>query len=198
MTIKDLRGQYPLPYDPKKFRLGRDKMPVKRKPSEVDTVVVHQTACVFGPKADVEKRHRRGLLVPYHTLSFTDGVTVLGHDALEYTYHANAWNARSLGFAVEGEFPAFMGKETSRHTPYTELQADGARRGLKALVEMARAQGCPVTRFACHRQSSANRAGDPGQYWFRLLSRFARDELGLVVVDRETLGDGLPVPLEWL
>jgi hypothetical protein len=198
MTIKDFRDAHRLPYNPKRYKLDKRGLPVKRKPSTIDAVVLHQSACIFGPANNVEARHRRAMEIPYHALCFTDGVTVLGHPFADYCYHSNGLNARGLGFSVEGEFPAFIGKETSRSTPYTELQADGARRGLKAVVEMARAEGCPVEFLFAHRQSSINRAGDPGEYWFKLLSRFARDELGLTVLSDHRVGDGQPIPLAWL
>lgn len=193
-----MRGQARAPFDPKKFALDKRGAVVVRKPESIDAVTLHQTACIFGPVADDAKRKARALGVPYHALCFTDGVTVLGHSPLLYTYHANRLNARSLGFAVEGEFPPFIGKETARSTPYTEAQADGARRGLTRLVEDARALGCPIRYVFAHRQSNAKRAGDPGEYWFKLLSRFARDELGLETLPTLTVGDGQALPVKWL
>ncbi len=198
MTIKDLRDVHRVPYDPKKFSLDKWGLPNKRKAATIDAVTLHQTACIFGPHGNVEARHRRALGIPYHALTFTDGVTVLSHPELDYSYHAGSLNARSLGFAVEGEFPAAIGKETARSTPYTEAQADGARRGLKTLVENARALGCPIRYVLAHRQSSIKRAGDPGEYWFKLLSRFARDELGLETLPTLKVRDGQTLPENWL
>lgn len=196
--ILDMRGQARAPFDPKKFALDKRGEIVQRKPETIDSVTLHQSACIFGPLADDAKRKARALTIPYHALCYTDGVTVLSHHATDYTFHAGALNARSLGFCVEGEFPASIGKETTRSTPYTEAQADGARRGLKRLVEDARSGGCAIRYLFAHRQSSRNRAGDPGEYWFKLLSRFARDELGLEVLTTKTLRDGQAIPASWL
>lgn len=196
--IVDHRNKAQAPFDPKKFALDKHGRIVVRDPKTIDAVVIHQTACRIGPAADDKRRKARVLQWPYHAVTYSDGDTVLAHAPTLYTYHANSLNRRSLGFAVEGEFPARIGDELARHSAYTELQADGARRGLKRLVEDAREAGCPIRFLFAHRQSSANRTGDPGQHWFRLLSRFARDELGLEVDSSRTVGDGLAVPLEWL
>lgn len=196
--IVDHRGQAKAPFDPKKFALDRHGRIVVRDPKTIDAVVLHQTACSIGPAADDKRRKRRVLEWPYHAVAYSDGDTVLAHDVRLYTYHANALNKRSLGFAVEGEFPAFIGQELARHSAYTEGQADGARRGLKRLVEDARAAGCPIKYVLAHRQSSPNRTGDPGQYWFRLLFRFARDELGLEPLASLTVGGGNTIPPAWL
>ena len=193
-----MRGQARAPFDPKKFALDKRGAVIVRKPETIDAVVLHQSACIFGPVADDAKRKARALGIPYHALAFTDGVTVLGHSPLLYTYHANSLNKRSLGFAVEGHFPAFIGQEKSIHSPYTEAQADGARRGLKRLVEDARSLGCPIRYVLAHRQSSSKRAGDPGEYWFKLLSRFAKDELGLETLPMFKVGDGQDIPPKWL
>lgn len=198
MTILDMRGQARAPFDPKKFSLDKRGLIASRDPKTIDAVVLHQTACSIGPAADDAGRKRRVLEWPYHAVTYDDGDTVLAHDVRPYTYHANALNKRSLGFAVEGEFPAFIGGELARHSAYTEAQADGARRGLKRLVEDARAAGCPVKYVLAHRQSNIARGGDPGEYWFRLLSRFARDELGLETLPQLRVGGGQALPPKWL
>jgi hypothetical protein len=197
-VIVDLRGQARGPFDPKKFPLTKSGNITTRKPETVDAVVLHQVASNIGPAADDARRKRRVLAWPYHAVTYDDGDTVLAHSPLLYTYHANALNKRSLGFAVEGHFAAFLGQEKALHAPYTEAQADGARRGLKRLVEDARALGCPVKHVLAHRQSSINRGGDPGEYWFKLLSRFARDELGLETLPMFKVGNGQDIPPKWL
>ena len=198
MTVLDMRGHAKKPYDPKKFSLDKSGNISTRKPETIDAVVLHQTACSIGPAADDKRRKRRVLEWPYHAVTYDDGCTVLAHSPLLYTYHANSLNKRSLGFAVEGHFAAFIGQEMPIHSSYSEAQADGARRGLKRLVEDARALGCTIRYVLAHRQSSRNRAGDPGEYWFKLLSRFARDELGLETLPALTTGDGQTLPPKWL
>lgn len=198
MTVLDFRGQAKAPFDPKKFNLAKGGNITTRDPKTIDAVVLHQTACSIGPAADNARRKRRVLEWPYHAVTYDDGDTVLAHAPALYTYHANALNKRSLGFAVEGHFSAFIGQEKALHSPYTEAQADGARRGLKRLVGDARAAGCPVRYVLAHRQSNIARGGDPGEYWFRLLSRFARDELGLETLPQLRVGDGQALPPKWL
>lgn len=180
---------------------------LERDPATVDTICVHQTACVFGPAADLARRHDRAHDVPIHALAFRDGVLAMPYPLRWYLHHGNGYNARSLGIEIEGKYPGIGGEPPPQredgdvsHDPsiLDELTIATARRGVQELVQRGRALGMPITRIVAHRQSTASRRADPGQaIWTHVVREFAVAVLGLVEVPGEVLRDGRPIPTEW-
>lgn len=198
MIVFDWRDNHRVAYDPKKFRLNKGGAPVLRDAKKVDTIVVHQTACVFGPANNDQARRERALAIPYHALAFADGSLVLAHRAREYTYHAGRLNAGSIGFAVEGVFPLTGAPQKPPRGADLAALADHVRASLTVAVEAAREDGCDIRFLRAHRQSSAMRAPDPGEWLFRIMSSHAKRSLGLEIEPSFTIGDGLPIPSSWL
>lgn len=185
---------------------------LQRDPATVDTICVHQTACIFGPKADLARRHDRAHDVPIHALAFTDGVLALPYPLSWYLFHGNHWNARSLGIEIEGKYPGLGGEPvpyrpgahqdgddiTEAPTHLSDLTIATARRGIYELVTRGKALGMPITRIVAHRQSSGTRRADPGQaIWEHVVLAYAVAVLGLHEVPNEVLEDGRPIPKQW-
>lgn len=197
-----------------RFRMapgGHGKV-LERDPATVDTICVHQTACVFGPASDPARRHDRAHDVPIHALAFRDGVLALPYPLTWRLNHGNEWNGRSLGIEIEGKYPgiggevppyregaALDGHDVSEDpTVLDELTIETARRGIAELITRGRALGMPITRIVAHRQSSASRRADPGQaIWRHVVLEYAVAVLGLLEVPTEHVGDGSPIPPEW-
>lgn len=185
---------------------------LQRDPAIIDTICVHQTACIFGPMADPKRRHDRAHDVPIHAMAFRDGVLALPYPLTWYLFHGNDFNARSLGIEIEGKYPGIGGDPvpyrpgasqdgddiTEDPTILDELTIATARRGIYELVTRGKAMGMPITRIVAHRQASGSRRADPGQaIWKHVVLEFAVAVLGLKEVPGEVLRDGRPIPKAW-
>lgn len=199
----------------KRYRALPNGKVLVRAPETVTGIVVHQTACHFGPAADPARRHDRAHDIPIHAVAFRDGVVALPYPLTWDLYHGNQLNARSLGLEVEG---LFAGVEGTDHAPVHDAGGRGdlvaphpggtdglepllletAKRALRELVERGRALGMPIEKVWAHRQSSATRRPDPGELlWTHLVLGYAVPVLGLRTEVDLVVGDGRPVPKEW-
>lgn len=174
--------------------------PRTRSHSEVERVVLHQTAVEFGvSRRQLEAaggdrtaaRRQRFRRVPYHYLLTLDGELLKLHPLDAWTYHARgAPNRTSIGVCCEGLFPRFERdrKPKPKHTmPRPEWAAQ------LALVELdvARILGRKVP-LVTHAQCSRVKRADPGEAVMRAANKgwslHARDW---------TRAGGVPQPAEW-
>lgn len=191
----------------------------RRLPKSITGIVVHQTACTFGVTpsairaADGNKRlatARRALGVACHGLAFRDGFYAIANPIDWYVYHGNEFNSTTLGLEIEGFYsglcddPETVPREDLETTwggkpqELTALAIDSARACLARLVELGRAEGCPLEWIYAHRQSSATRRSDPGEaIWRHVVLDYAIPVLGLNTRPKFVLGDGRPVPKQW-
>lgn len=180
----------------RKVKIDRDGDAVIRQPADIDTIVIHQTACDFGAKKG-QPRYRRALDVACHALAFKTGEAVLAAPLTWYVNHGNGYNAKSLGLEIEGHYRGVPGQKTK--TPRDTLDPltlETARKTLAWLVAKAREEGMPIREVRAHRQSSATRRDDPGwEIWLGLRPTFR--DLGLSVDPDEALSSGRPLPEEW-
>ncbi len=199
-----------------KHRIVRRQV-VLRDPSKITGVTVHQTACVFGPRDDIDARNRRALNVACHALTFRDGTTALPNPMRWWVNQGNGFNGRDLGLELEGHYP---GREDDpattavredlrstwggEPTPLTPAILDGFRAGLRALVTIARDEGLPIEYVHAHRQSSGDRRSDPGEAIWRGVVLYMRRELDLTTEPDLWLPssnakneNGRPIPREW-
>ena len=219
-TLIDLRAEqdYEYPGGRRKVRKRRGQ-PVRRDPSQVTGIVLHQTAVEYG----VSQRQidasggderlalaRRGLDVACHAIAFRAGFYVAAHDLAVHVNHGNGLNATTLGLEVDGRYPGLMDDpETAPRedlrttwggdpTVLTDATVETARAALAWLVEEGRREGMPIRYVYAHRQSSDTRRSDPGEeLWRRVVLDYAVPELGLETQPARTWGRGEPVPLEW-
>jgi len=192
--------------------------PFVRLPQAIEGVVLHQTAVRFGVSAAQLRAAggdralalaRRGLGVACHAAAFMgapDGShppLVVGAAPLRWhVNHGNGANASSLGLEVDGLYAGVEGDPRTvwggkPPTPHHESTIDVARAALRWLVEEGRAEGMPIRYLWAHRQSSATRRSDPGEWLWREVAGWARDELGLEWQPERVWGDGRPLPAAW-
>lgn len=195
---------------------GKTKRVVERDMSKVDGIVIHQTACTFGPSDNAERRHKRAFGVACHALAFRDGTVVLPNPFPWMVWHGNGFNDRSLGLEVEGRLPGLMDNPATapredRDTTWggepddvTDLLVDAARLALWELVNTAKKDhGAVIKWIWAHRQSSGSRRSDPGEeVWRRVVLEYAVPVLGLkteptLVLPSKKTGPGRPIPRQW-
>ena len=206
ITLLDLRAQQTNPFTPKgsppksPSKVVKGKT-VERRAIDVTGIVIHQTACVYGPSADRAKAYQRALGIPAHAVAFRDGCVALPAPLSWYLYTSNGLNSRTLGLEVEGVYPGKAdGKVwgSAPATPLDELARDTARAALKRLVEEGRALGMPIEWIYAHRQSNGQKPSDCGyELWQQVVLAYGVAELGLKTRCMETLDDGKPIPRDW-
>ena len=139
ITFLDLRSEQSNPFTPKgsppksPSKVVKGKT-VERRSIDVTGVVIHQTACVYGPSADRAKAHQRAIGIPAHAVAFRDGCVALPAPLSWYLYTSNGLNSRTLGLEVEGVYPGKAdGKVwgSAPATPLDELARDTARAALE-------------------------------------------------------------------
>lgn len=213
-----LEQDYRYPGGARKVR-RRGGQVVRRDPSRVTGIVLHQTAVEYGlTRRQVEAASgdqdlamaRRGLEVACHAIAFRRGVFVATHPLEVHVNHGNGLNATTLGLEVDGRYagleddPETAAREDLRTTwrgaptKLDERTVETARAALRWLVEEGRREGMPITKIWAHRQSSATRRSDPGEaLWRALVVDYAVPELGLTTAPELTVGDGRAIPREW-
>jgi len=186
---------------------------VVRKMAEVTSICFHQTACVFGPLDEPEKRWRRALKIPAHVTAFRDGVYVQAAPLSWFLYHGNGVNPFSLGLEMEGQYPGlldnpatparedeqtFWSAGAKKPTPLDALALATFRAATAYLVEEGRRQGAPIRYAVAHRQANREKPSDPGQeLWQRVVVDYACRELGLETRRDEVWGGGKKIPTAW-
>lgn len=198
------------PADPTKWKVQGGKV-VVRDPATVSGIMLHQTGVWYSVSSQQVSAaggdrhaalHTRGLNVACHTIAFDGKGANLqcGHGVATaplawYCYQANTANAESVGLEVEGVYP---GLESPGCVMPSQRVIDAARAAVRYMVETGRAAGMPLRYIWAHRQSSANRRGDPGEaLWREVALDYAVAELGLETQPSRTWGDGRPIPVEW-
>ena len=181
-----------------------------RDPKKINGIVVHQTACVFGPSNDRQKAYRRALGIPAHVVGFRDGTFVVPANPLWYLYTSNGFNEFSYGVELEGQYPGLLDdpKTPKREdeattwggtaTPLDDRAIETFRASVKWIVEEGRRLGSPLEYVWAHRQSNGQKPSDPGAaIWKHVVLEYAVPTLGLKVQNERVLGDGKQIPAGW-
>jgi hypothetical protein len=218
VTIKilDLRHEQVNPFPAKKKSDGSTLITSKivkgktyeRDPSSIDGIAIHQTACVFGPSSDIDRRNRRALGIPAHAVAFRDGTVVLPAPLSWYLYHGNDLNRHTLGLEIEGRYPGLPDDPRTPKredeawgggaTPLDESTVQSARAALTRLVEEGRSLGMPLKWVWAHRQANGQKPSDPGfGIWQRVVLDYAVPVLGLSTRPADVFRDGRPIPGAW-
>lgn len=210
IPIYDLRDeQTDPPAVPGKFK-RKNGLVIRRDPSTVTGITIHQTAVKFGTapyqvaQAGGDERlslARRSLRVACHVMSFHDGFIAWPNPLDWYVHHGNGFNAFELGIEIDGNYPGLIGGVTWNRkscTPVTDTLIQTARAGVELLVREGRRMGMPIEYIHAHRQSSITRRSDPGEaIWKHVVTEYAVPVLGLKTEPRRTIGKGRPIPLDW-
>lgn len=211
ITCLDLRAQQnPTVFPPKKKSDGTTVNTSKvvkgktvvRDPKTITGIVVHQTACVYGPSADRQKAYRRALGIPAHVVGFRDGTFVVPADPRWYLYTSNGFNAFSYGVELEGKYPGIAADPKTcwggNPTPLDDLAVETFRAAVKWIVDEGRRLGSPLQYVWAHRQSNGQKPSDPGEeIWKRVVMEYAVPVLGLEPQIARTLDSGKPIPQQW-
>jgi hypothetical protein len=188
------------------YRLQRG-MPLQRDPSSVTGIVIHQTGKEYSVTSNQirirgsahDALHARAAKVKAHVVVFNGeragvecGHVIYNNPLSWYVYHAHELNSRSLGIEIEGLYSA------RNENIIPQYVIDGAKKGLKFLVNEGRRQGMPIKYIWAHRQSSSERGNDPGpEIWQKVVLDYAVPVLGLEIQPDFTIGDGRPIPESW-
>lgn len=207
VRIIDLRAEQIPRKGDHRLRMGK---PVVRRPADVTSLCVHQTACIFGPLAKPEVRYRRALDIASHATAFRTGVGVLQTPVLWYVNGGGPINRSAIHLEGEGHYagapdePSTPQREDIRSTwggkptPLDEPALATLCVTAATLVELARGEGCPIEWVYAHRQFEASRRSDPGhEMWRDFVLGFCVGRLGLKTRPDYTLGDGRAIPASW-
>lgn len=195
-----------------KVSLRRGK-PLVRRPEEVTDLVIHQTACIFGPASDRDRRLARALRIGAHATAFREGVGVIAIPLLHRGIHANALNHPSLGLEIEGRYsgrrddPSTVPDEAKltawngHADDVTHLLIATARATIQTLVELAALDGIVLRYMRAHRQANWTRRADPGEELWTEVGAWGAREFGLEIEHGRTWasasGKGRPIPKAW-
>lgn len=184
-----------------------------RKMADISSVCFHQTACVFGPLDEPERRWRRALRIPAHVVAFRDGVFAQSAPLSWFLYHGNGVNGFSFGLELEGQYPGllddpftpvredektFWPSGSAKPTPLHPEALETFRAATRWLIEEGRRQGAPLKYALAHRQANGQKPSDPGQeIWQRVVIETACKEMGLEPRPGMTWGDGKTIPKAW-
>jgi len=101
------------------------------------------------------------------------------------------------GFGVARyQLRAAMWKLQKRGEDKDGLDVEGGRESLRHVVEVGRAQGCPISKVTAHANHS-NKPFDPGAEVWRAIVEPVADELGLEVLADWTTRGHRPVIADW-
>jgi hypothetical protein len=173
-----------------------------RKPSQVDTLVLHQMACCYQVKDPLT----RFLNIAPHFAILPDGRILQIHPLLLWTGASNGFNDRSVAVEFAGNFPNYKGKWWQDRKEMAAIRERLRKRGvsepkinahLQAYVKANENQVTPqqiesgrylvryliqkmgLKKIVAHRQSSITRENDPGPDIWSQVGQWATQNLGL-------------------
>ena len=200
-----------------KFRMRAGRV-VRRVPTIIDGITIHQTGIRFGvndrqiKKANGDERlafSQRAKKVACHALAF-DGFYTKTYPLEWYIYHGNGLNRKTLGLEIDGLYSGLRDDPTTVEredletiwegtaTKLTDSRIKAARAALRYLVEEGRKLGMPIKYVYAHRQSSSTRRSDPGEeLWRKIVLEYGVPVLDLQTRPGFTTGMGRPIPDPW-
>jgi len=197
------------------FKPGGAQRPLVRRPEAVLGVGLHQTACIFrvgeaavraagGDPVRAKTLRARNVAAPVVCFLEPPGPPriVVSWPLLWHMNHGNALNPFTIGLEVEAKLP---GQMRQRGWALNADQHACIEQAIRVVVELGRAEGCPMTHIWAHRQTNGKKPGDPGEeIWTVGVVEYARPVLGLTTeLDRFWRGStivtpaGRPIPRVW-
>ena len=185
---------------------------VVRNMADITSICVHQTACVYGPLDQPERRHRRALNVPAHILAFRDGVFAQSAPFSWFLYHGNGINPFSIGVELEGQYPGLLDDPftpvredektfwpggSAKPTPLDAVTIATFKAAIRHAVVEGRKQGAPIRYVLAHRQANVRKPSDPGQGIWQAVVLPLLNELQLEPRPGMTWDDGKTIPKAW-
>jgi len=172
---------------------------------DINAIVLHQTAFRY------LRRNEWYDLRAHIGIASTEPEIYVVNPLNALMWHANGFNAFSVGIEISGSYPGLSGRanthwkppsgyDARRHGPheFSEVQAQATRAAIRYVCdEVARHQG-EIRHIFAHRQSSKDRIGDPGQDVWQQCGVWAKNELGLDDGGSGyKIGKGYALPDEW-
>jgi hypothetical protein len=173
----------------------RDARASPRKRSAIDSIVLHHMA--FNRGNDLADY----LKVGAHYAVTADGQIAQLYDDLDFLNASNGFNGRSIAIEFAGNFPDHRfrwWKPAKRTLPDRCYLTPAQVRAGRCLLATLKARFSGIEYVYAHRQSSANKANDPGpDVWYHV-GEWAIRELRLTDrAPRTHVGTGQPIPTAW-
>lgn len=181
---------------------SQDKIGGRRPWKQITGITLHQTACVLGEKP------RRWATVGAHLGVTRAGQGIWMHDFEQIVWHANGFNARTVGIEMDGTYAGIEGDirtwwkdpdapDSRPQTPTIEL-IEAAKATVRWICDEVARHGGRVEQLLAHRQASCQRQDDPGSALWQQVAMPLHAELGLNDGGPGyTMGSGLPIPERW-
>lgn len=154
----------------------------KRDMADVTGITLHQVGVANVGDAAVPK-------MTYH-LVVHKGDVYLIHPFNTYLYHGHRFNRQTVGISVSGLY--------GPNTPLSAEDADALRRAITYARNEIRNQGGRPKYILAHRQSSADRGGDPGPAIWQEGALWAERNLGMQTLPDHAVDTGNPIPDSWM
>lgn len=176
-----------------------------RRPwTQITGVTLHQTACLLG------EQPQRWATVVAHMGVTRGGQVMWMHDFEKIVWHGNGFNASTIGIEMDGEYAGIEGNDRTfwrprdepdrkPQTPTDEL-VNAAIATVMWICEEVKRHGGRIAHLYAHRQSSNQRDADPGSVLWQRVAMALLEKRELELDDGGpgyTVGNGLPIPVEW-
>jgi len=166
----------------------------------VDSIVLHQTGCRMPSSPNGWALLRAHVGIP----AVGKQAIYLANPLTSKMYHANAFNLRSVGIEIAGNFRGIEGDNRTWWKPgkgpdiINDDQVKSARRAIEWICNEAARGGGKITNIYAHRQASKDRIADPGEAVWKEVGLWAIDELGLSDGGPDyKVGSGYRIPKQW-
>ncbi len=174
----------------------------RRTWKQITGVTLHQTACIFG------ERPQRWNSVSAHLGVTRAGQALWMHDFEKIVWHANGFNASTIGIEMEGTYAGVEGDDRTfwrpadepdrqPQTPTAEL-VESAKATIRWVCREVARHGGRVEKLVAHRQASDQRQSDPGSALWQRVAMPLHTELGLTDGGLAyKVGRGYAIPERW-
>ncbi len=172
----------------------RDARMSPRDLSKIDSIIVHHMAYNLGNDVGLYKKVGAQYIVT------ADGQIAQLYDDLDYLNSSNGFNPRCIAIEFAGNFPdiRYNWWPTKKTTPSRSYLTPSQIQAGRCLLAELKARYPGIKYLYAHRQSYANKEGDPGpDVWFNI-AEWAINKFGLT--DRlpsPKVGSGQPIPDKW-
>lgn len=174
----------------------------KRDWKKITGICLHQTACRLG------ERIERWDSVGAHLGVLRSGRAVHLHEFNREIWHAQAWNAGTIGIEIDGLYAGIQGDQRTvwddPSTPQREVGQDVTPEAVAMSKDLIRwicstvaRNGGEIRALVAHRQSSSDRRNDPGSQIWQTVALPMHAELGLSDGGVGFSLGGRPIPQEW-
>jgi uncharacterized protein YcbK (DUF882 family) len=175
----------------------KDEPRSPRKQTAIDSIVLHHMAYNIGNEVNLYKK------VGAHYIVTADGQIAQLYNDLDFLNASNGFNSRSVAIEFAGNFPDhryhwWRDRKSKSPIPDRCYLTPSQIRAGRCLLATLKARLPGIKYLYAHRQSSKDRANDPGpDVWFNI-GEWALTNLNLTDgLPRTHVGTGQPIPKNW-